>query len=96
MSTYEQKKRDNQRAMAEKLQKMQEESAKHEKAAIKRAKLREAHDRKLAKKKEEAEMIMAERRRLQSLEDARPKLVPSKPIAPEVDDTNNLYMYDGT
>ena len=93
--SYAERKRRNEAEQRKRLAKMKENQEAHEKEAWRRQKLREARDRKAARAKAEADAVEAEKERLEALEEARVKLPPGIPADPKVDDTLNLYMYDG-
>lgn len=94
--SYAEQKRRNERAMKERMEKMAEQQRKQELETQKRMKLREARERKIAKEKAKKDAIEAERLRKAREAEAQVKLPPGKPAAPSVDDTHNLYMFDGT
>lgn len=94
--SYAAVKRENARRMNERIERMKEENARAEAEAFRRRKLRENHERKLAKKKAEEDAIDAVRIKKELEEKTRLKLGPGNPGETNVDDTSNLYFYDGT
>lgn len=94
--SYAEQKRRNDCAMKERMEKMEEQQRVQQLEALRRQKLREARDRKQAKDKAKKDAIEADRLRTQREDEAQVKLPPGKPAASTVDDTHNLYMYDGS
>ena len=94
--SYAEQKRRNDKAMKDRMAKMEEQQHKQELETQRRKKLRDARERKLAKEKAKKDALEAERVK-KALEDAAQVKLPSgKAAAPTVDDTHNLYLYAGT